>query len=108
MELVDILEKVIDDKKGDNIVRIDFKGTHALMDQMIVCDASNSRLMMAIVDAVEEKCDELGYYEYKKEGNDHSDWILFYVDHIAISVFLKDAREFYNVERLWKDFVVEK
>lgn len=107
MELVDILMKTIDDKKGDNIARINFQGTHAIMDDMLICDVSNSRLMLAIVDALEEACDENGYHEYRKEGNENSDWVLFYCDHVAVSVFLKDAREFYNIERLWQDFLVK-
>ncbi|MBR3839922.1 MAG: ribosome silencing factor [Erysipelotrichales bacterium] len=107
MELIDILIKAIDDKKGENIARINFQGTHAIMDDMLICDVSNNRLMMAIVDELEDVCAQNGYYECRKEGNEHSDWVLFYCNHIAVSVFLKDAREFYNIERLWQDFLVK-
>ena len=106
MKLGDILYKVVDEKQGNNIARIDYKGTHALFDEMIICDAPNSRLMHAIVSAVEEACVENGIYEYKVEGKDSSDWVLFYADHVVVSVFLKEAREFYNIERLWQDYLV--
>lgn len=106
MNLSEILYKVVDDKQGNNIARIDYQGTHGVFDEMIICDVPNSRLMLAIIDAVEEACEENGYYDYKKEGNENSDWVLFYCDHIVVSVFLKEAREFYNIERLWQDFLV--
>lgn len=108
MELNELIMKTLDDKKGENIVRMDFKQTHAIMDEMIVCEASNSRLVHAIVEALEDECAKHGYMDYKIEGRDSDDWVLFYIDHIVVSVFLKEAREFYNVERLWKDFVVNK
>ena len=106
MNLGDIIEKVLDDKQGHNIARIDFQNTHAVFDEMIICDASYSRLMLALIDAVEDACVEHGYMDYKKEGNENSDWVLLYCERIVVSVFLKDAREFYNIERLWQDFLV--
>ena len=107
MNLVELLVKTIDDKKGENIARINFKGTHAILDEMIICDVSNNRLMMAIINALEDACDENGHYEHRKEGNENSEWLLFYCEHIAVSVFLKEAREFYNIERLWQEFLVD-
>ena len=107
MELVELLEKTIDEKKGEHITRIDFQSTHAIFDQMIICDVNNNRLLQAIIRELEDACDEAGYHEYHHEGNDNSDWILFYCDHIAVSVFLEEARTYYNIERLWQEYVVK-
>ena len=74
---------------------------------MIVCDVSNGRLMSAIIDYLKDTCAELGYVDYRVEGNSDSEWLLFSVDHIIVSVFLKEARENYNIERLWHDYVGE-
>ena len=106
MNLADIFIKVIDDKQGNNIARINFQNTHAVFDEMIICDASNSRLMLALIDAVEDACVEHGYMEYKKDKNADSGWVWLYCERVCVSVFLKESRAFYNIERLWQDFLV--
>ncbi len=104
--IVEQLIKTLDDKKAEKIITIDFRHTHALIDQMVVCEVSNSRLMGAIIHSLRETCIEHDLLDYKIEGNEDSDWLLFSVDHIVVSVFLKEAREHYNIERLWHDYVV--
>lgn len=106
MNVLEQLIAALEDKKAEHIITIDFKRTHALIDQMVICDVSNSRLMSAVVQNLKDTCVKLGLHDYKMEGNDDSEWLLFEVDHIVVSVFLKEAREQYNIERLWHEYVV--
>lgn len=107
MNILDELIAALVDKKAERIITIDFKHTHALIDQMVICDVSNPRLMSAVVQNLKDTCVKLGLLEYRMEGNADSDWLLFEVEHIVVSVFLKEARENYNIERLWHEYVVE-
>lgn len=93
------------DKKADDIVILDVAEQLVITDAFLLASAPNERQVMAIVDAIEERL--LGLADKAKparrEGERSGRWVLLdYVD-IVVHVQHAEEREFYALDRLWKD-----
>ncbi|MFG1677985.1 ribosome silencing factor [Micromonospora sp. NPDC049282] len=93
------------DKKAEDIVVIDVGDQLAITDAFLVASAPNERQVHAIVDAIEERLLELPAKAkpIRREGERGGRWVLLdYVD-IVVHVQHTEEREFYALDRLWKD-----
>ena len=93
------------DKKADDIVILDVGDQLVLTDAFLLASAPNERQVMAIVDAIEERLLELPEKAkpVRREGERQGRWVLLdYVD-IVVHVQHAEEREFYALERLWRD-----
>jgi ribosome-associated protein len=93
------------DKKAQDIVILDVSDQLAITDVFLLASAPNERQVLAIVDAIEEKLVDLPEKAkpVRREGERAGRWVLLdYVD-IVIHVQHTDEREFYSLDRLWKD-----
>jgi len=93
------------DKKANDIVILDVADQLVITDAFLVASAPNERQVQAIVDAIEERL--LGLPEkakpVRREGERSGRWVLLdYVD-IVVHVQHSEEREFYALDRLWKD-----
>jgi ribosome-associated protein len=90
-------------KLADDVVVIDVSGQLVITDLFVIASASNDRQVNAIVDEVEEKMREAGYKPARREGTREGRWVLLdYVD-IVVHIQHQDERNFYALDRLWRD-----
>jgi ribosome-associated protein len=93
------------DKKAQDIVVIDVAEQLVITDAFVLASASNERQVIAIVDAIEEELLKLPEKAkpVRREGERQGRWVLLdYVD-IVVHVQHTEEREFYALDRLWKD-----
>lgn len=93
------------DKKADDIVIIDVAEQLVITDAFLVASAPNERQVQAIVDAIEERLLDLPEKAkpVRREGERGGRWVLLdYVD-LVVHVQHSEEREFYSLDRLWKD-----
>ncbi|MBD3748332.1 MAG: ribosome silencing factor [Sphingobacteriales bacterium] len=108
IQSVNISEVVIhgiQEKKGNDIVRLDLRNIHSsIADYFVVCHAESSTQVKAIANSVEDEVFKaLGQEPYRKEGLQHAEWILLdYID-VVVHIFKTDKREYYGIEDLWGD-----
>ena len=90
-------------KKAEEISVLEMdKDSGAFTDYFVICSGSNPRQIQAISDEVEERLAKTGVHPTHVEGYSQADWVLLdYVDFV-VHVFSPKARNFYNLERLWK------
>ena len=90
-------------KLADNVVVIDVSEQLVITDAFVIASASNERQVNAVVDEVEEKMRRAGYKPARREGAREGRWTL--LDYIEIVVHIKrqDERDFYALDRLWRD-----
>ncbi|MGB0868717.1 MAG: ribosome silencing factor [Flavobacteriales bacterium] len=93
------------EKKGGNISVIDFDGVeNAPADMFIICDANSNTQIRAIKDSIEEFVRiHLNDKPWHVEGMQELEWILMDYTNIVVHIFLKDKREYFNLEELWGD-----
>lgn len=90
-------------KLADDIVVIDVSGQLVITDLFVIASASSDRQVNAIVDEVEEKMRLAGYKPARREGTREGRWVLLdYID-IVVHVQHQDERNFYALDRLWRD-----
>ena len=105
LELAQAAAQAAADKKAENIVILDVADQLVITDAFVLASAPNERQVLAIVDAIEEAL--IGLPEkakpVRREGERTGRWVLLdYVDMVA-HVQHNEEREFYALDRLWKD-----
>ena len=95
--------KAISSKKGLDIQVIEISDISVLADYMVIATGTSSTHVKALADEVEYNLDEAGISVSHIEGYRSNSWILLdYVD-VFVNVFSDEAREFYDLDRLWQD-----
>ena len=90
-------------KLADDILVIDVSEQLVITDCFVLASGANDRQVNAIVDEIEEKMRLAGYKPARREGTREGRWVLLdYVD-IVVHVQHQDEREFYALDRLWRD-----
>ena len=97
------IAKILDSKIAQDIKIIEISDVTILADYMVIATGRSSTQVKSLADEVEYQMDEAGVSVSHIEGHRSNSWILLdYVD-IIVNVFNEEAREFYNLERLWQD-----
>src|SRR3982751_2649848 len=93
------------DKKAQDIVVIDVGDQLYITDAFVIASASNERQVIAIVDAIEEALLNLPekVKPVRREGERQGRWVLLDFIDIVVHVQHTEEREFYALDRLWKD-----
>jgi ribosome-associated protein len=96
--------RTADAKGGARTVVLRVGEVLGITELFVITSASNTRLVRAVVEDVEEKVAAAhGVRPHRIEGRDDLRWVLMdYGDWVA-HVFLEEARAFYDLERLWAD-----
>ena len=90
-------------KLAEDIVVIDVSGQLVIADCVVIAAASNERQANAIVDEVEEKMRLAGHKPARREGTREGRWVLLDFFDIVVHVQHTDERNFYALDRLWRD-----
>ncbi len=95
----------IQEKKGNDIVRLDLRELNSsVSDYFIICNADSHTQVKAIADSVEEEIyKKTQTNPWRKEGLDHADWIILDYFDVVVHIFKTEKREFYGIEDLWGD-----
>lgn len=95
--------KALSSKKGLDIQVIEISDVSVLADYMVIATGTSTTHVKALADEVEYKLDEAGFSVSHIEGYRSNTWILLdYID-VIVNVFSEEAREFYDLDRLWQD-----
>lgn len=90
-------------KKASEIVILDVGPLIGITDYFVICSGNNERQVATIVEEVERALRERGQKPRRREGERENRWVLLdYIDFI-VHVFHTEDRQFYELERLWKD-----
>ena len=90
-------------KKAGEILILEVEPLIGITDYFVICSGNTERQVKTITDEVMKRMLERGYKTYRREGEKEARWILLdYLD-IVVHVFHAEEREFYGIERLWKD-----
>jgi ribosome-associated protein len=93
------------DKKAEKITILDVSEHLVITDIFVLASAPNERQVQAIVDAVEEALLRMPEKAkpVRREGERAGRWVLLDFNDIVVHVQHSDEREFYALDRLWKD-----
>lgn len=103
--LLDAVVEGMQEKKAKNISILNLTGIESrVCDYFVICDADSKTHVEAIAGSVEEVVEKVaGEKPFHSEGWQNAEWILIDYINIVAHVFLREAREHYNIEALWGD-----
>ncbi len=104
-ELISVIISGIEDVKGKAINILDLREIeNTVCDYFIICEGTSNTQVNAIVNAVQKKVSkELKDNPWHVEGADNAEWVLLDYVNVAVHVFQKHTREYYDIESLWGD-----
>jgi ribosome-associated protein len=103
IDLVRVAAAAASDKLADQVVAFDVSEQLAITDAFVLASAPNDRQVNAIVDEIEDKLREAGASPIRREGQKEGRWVLLDYGDIVVHVQNEEEREFYALERLWRD-----
>ena len=103
VELVTTAARAASEKLAADILAFDVSDQLAITDAFLIASGNNDRQVKAIVDEVEDKLREVGAKPIRREGERDGRWVLIDYGEIVVHVQHEEEREFYALERLWRD-----
>ncbi len=100
-DVLKIVESVLDEHKGQNITVLDVIGKTSVTDYMVLVTSTSERHAKSLCNYVLEEIKKQGLTPLGVEGLQGSDWVLLDLGDVILHVMTAQAREFYQLEKLW-------
>ncbi len=101
--LLQIAAVAADAKAGEDLVALDVSEPLPLADIFLLASGRNERNVVAIAGGIEDALNEAGFKTLRREGRSEGRWVLLYFGDLVVHVFHQEDRQYYALERLWKD-----
>jgi ribosome-associated protein len=91
------------DRNAEDVVALEVGALTSFADAFVLATAGSDRQARAVADAVTEAMRQAGTQPLGVEGYEEGRWILIDGGDVIVHVFVRDAREHYDLDRLWGD-----
>jgi ribosome-associated protein len=96
--------RAAESKKAGDIKVLDLTGITSFADYFVICTGNNQRQVQAIADEVNLQLKrQAGELPHSVEGYNQAEWVLADYGDLLIHIFSPKAREYYDLERLWRN-----
>ena len=106
--LKQIIIKILDNNKAQDIVSIDLKDKSSMADYMIIASGTSSRHIQSLSQQVLDELKDNGVINSKIEGKDSSEWKLVDGIDLIVHIFHPDKRKFYELEKMWSELIPQE
>ena len=103
MTLARLAADAISDKKGQDIVLLEVGDLFVITEVFVIATGNSRPHTQSLADHVEERLKEAGRKPLRDEGRPEAEWVLLDYGDIMVHVFQPSTREYYDLERLWRD-----
>ena len=93
----------LDKHKAEDIKVIGVTELTSIADYFVIASGTSTTQVKALSDYVEEELGQQGVTPLRVEGYNASNWILMDYGTVLVHVFQRETRQFYDLERLWRD-----
>jgi ribosome-associated protein len=90
-------------KQARDVLVLDVRETTSFTDYFLIATGANTRQVQAIADGITQALKRLGEHPSSLEGYENAEWVLIDYGDFVIHIFSPKAREYYDLERLWRD-----
>ncbi|MFN8016086.1 MAG: ribosome silencing factor [Acidimicrobiia bacterium] len=103
LEISEICAQACDSKKAIDIKILDVGDILNIAQYFVICSGSSDRQVKAIVDSLIRQTRKLSIKPIGIEGERELEWVCVDFGDVIVHVFLNESRDFYKIERLFKD-----
>lgn len=101
--LADAIAEILDSKKAKDVKVLHVEDKTVIAEYFVLCTGNSSTQVKALAGEVEYRTEQRGVSPYSVEGRDNNSWILLDYSNVIVHIFSREAREFYNLEKLYED-----
>ncbi|MFP4089624.1 MAG: ribosome silencing factor [Cyclobacteriaceae bacterium] len=107
-ELSKVVVQGMQEKKAEDIVVMDLRSVkNAIADFFIICSGTSDTHIDAISDSIEKEVHKnTKENPWHREGKENKEWVLLDYVNVVAHIFYGERREFYSLEELWGDAVI--
>lgn len=104
-DLNELIVQALLEKKGEDVTIIDLKKiNHVYFDKFVIVTGTSKTHVETLCDYVQEVTKrEAGILPTFVEGTENGEWVLLDYFDIIVHIFQPEARDFYQLEKLWSD-----
>ena len=102
-EIAEAAVRALDAKNAHDLKLLHTTDVTVLADYFVICTAASTTQIKTLADAVEAALEALGETKQHREGYRSGSWVLLDFGCVVVHLFMEEARQFYNLERLWAD-----
>ena len=104
-DLISVIIQGIEEVKGENIQLLDLRDIeNTVCDYFIICSGNSNTQVKAISGSIQKKVSkQVKDKPWHIEGENNAEWILMDYVNVAVHIFQKQIRDFYDIESLWGD-----
>lgn len=97
-----VVKEALDDLKAKNITVLDVADLTDVTERMVIAEGTSNRHLKALADNVAFEAKQAGFPSLGVEGQGTTDWTLIDLGGVVVHVMMPQARQFYDLEGLWK------
>ncbi len=103
LELARAIGEVLDNKKGHEVKVIHVEEKTSIADYFVLCTGNSGTQVKALAGEVDFKIEQRGITPDNIEGRGNNTWIVLDYGNVVVHIFSREAREFYNLDKLYGD-----
>ncbi|MBR2741052.1 MAG: ribosome silencing factor [Oscillospiraceae bacterium] len=103
LQLAKEFADAFEERIGQDIKILKVEELTTLADYFVLVSGQSNTQVRALADAAEDRLQALGLSAPRREGRGGDSWILMDAGTVIAHVFTKEAREYYQLEKLWAD-----
>ena len=103
LELAKAIGEVLDAKKGHEVKVLHVEEKTSITDYFVLCTGNSSTQVKALAGEAEYKIEQRGVSPDNVEGRGNNTWIVLDYGNVVVHIFSREAREFYNLDKLYGD-----
>ena len=98
----------LDEAKAEDIRHLDVRKLTDITDFMVIASGTSHRHVHAMAERIRDTARQKRLRPIGIEGDAENEWILMDYSHVVVHLMMPQAREFYSLERLWNDHLVDE
>ena len=98
-----VITEALEDAKARDVTVLDVRKICDFTDYMMIVSGTSNRHVVSIADKVKDKAAQLRIKPNGIEGLHNGDWVLLDFGDVVVHIMRPQARDFYNLEKLWSD-----
>ena len=102
-ELAEAIAEALDAKKAKDIKVLYVEDKTVIAEYFVICTGNSTTQVKALAGEVEYRIGLRGVEPYGVEGRDNGTWLVLDYSNVIVHIFGREAREFYNLDKLYED-----
>jgi ribosome-associated protein len=90
------------EKQAVDVTVLNLTSTGAFAEYFLLCSGQSTPQIHAIGRAIEDSLGRKGLRNSHREGKSGAEWVLLDYGSFVVHIFSERAREYYDLERLWR------